>query len=131
MQAGKLDGYPVVGVKVVLDGGSYHPVDSNEFAFRMAAKQAFETAFNQGNPQLLEPIMHVEVETPHEYVGRVQGDLSSRKALLLGSQTMQGYSVIQAEVPLEQMFGYSTALRSITSGMATFTMEFASYRGKN
>ncbi|BAZ16882.1 translation elongation factor G [Calothrix sp. NIES-4071] len=131
MQAGKLDGYPVVGVKVVLDGGSYHPVDSNEFAFRMAAKQAFETAFTEANPQLLEPIMHVEVETPHEYVGRVNGDLSSRKGLLLGSQTMQGYSVIQAEVPLAQMFGYSTTLRSITSGMATFTMEFASYRGKN
>ncbi len=131
MQAGKIDGYPVVGAKVVLDGGSYHQVDSNEFAFRMAAKQAFETAFTQANPHLLEPIMHVEVETPNEYVGRVQGDLSSRKGLLLGSQTMQGYSIIQAEVPLFKMFGYSTALRSITSGMATFTMEFASYQSKN
>jgi elongation factor G len=130
MQAGELEGYPVVGVKVVLDGGSHHPIDSNEFAFCMAAKQAFATAFTRANPQLLEPIMHIEVETPNEYVGRVQGDLSSRRGLLLGSQTMQGYSVIQAEVPLAQMFGYSTTLRSITSGMATFTMEFASYQGK-
>jgi elongation factor G len=130
MEAGKLDGYPVVGVKVILDGGSYHPVDSNEFAFRIAAKQAFEGAFTQANPQILEPIMHVEVETPNEYVGRVQGELASRRGLLLGSQTTLSVTVIQAEVPLAQMFGYSTLLRSITSGMATFTMEFACYRSK-
>jgi elongation factor G len=128
IQAGFLEGYPVMGVKVVLDGGSYHQIDSSEFAFRSAAKQAFETAFHQANPQMLEPIMHVEVETPNEFVGRVQGDLSSRRGLLLGSQTVQNYAVIQAEVPLSQMFGYSTALRSLSSGMATFTMEFACYR---
>ncbi len=128
MQAGLLEGYPVTGIKVVLDGGSYHQIDSSEFAFRSAAKQAFAQAFTQANPQMLEPIMHVEVETPNEFFGRVQGDLSSRRGLLLGSQTMQNYVVIQAQVPLSQMFGYSTGLRSLTSGMATFTMEFACYR---
>ncbi|MUG96028.1 elongation factor G [Scytonema sp. UIC 10036] len=128
MLSGLLEGYPVTGVKVVLEGGSYHPVDSSEFAFRSAAHQAFEQAFAQAKPAMLEPIMLVEVETPNEFVGRVQGDLSSRRGLLLGSQTMQGESVIRAEVPLEKMFGYSTALRSLTSGMATFSMEFACYR---
>lgn len=128
IESGKLEGYPVTGVKVVLAGGSFHPNDSNEFAFRMATHQAFAIAFMEAKPQILEPIMHVSVETPHEFVGRVQGELSSRRGLLLGSQTMQGYSVIQAEVPLSQMFGYSNSLRSLSSGMATFTMEFAVYR---
>lgn len=128
MQSGLLEGYPVTGVKVVLCGGSYHPIDSSEFAFRAAAHQAFAQAFAQAKPHILEPIMLVEVETPHEFVGRVQGDLSSRRGLLLGSQTLQGYSVIRAEVPLERMFGYSTDLRSLTSGMATFSMEFACYK---
>jgi elongation factor G len=128
MQSGLLEGYPVTGIKVVLEGGSYHSVDSSEFAFRSAAHQAFEQAFAQAKPLMLEPIMLVEVETPNEFVGRVQGDLSSRRGLLLGSETMQGDSVIRAEVPLEKMFGYSTALRSLTSGMATFSMEFACYR---
>ena len=128
METGKLQGYPVTGVKVILGGGSFHPNDSNEFAFRMAAHQAFESAFMEAKPQILEPIMHVSVETPHEFVGRVQGEISSRRGLLLGSQTMQGYSVIQAKVPLSQMFGYSNSLRSLSSGMATFTMEFAEYR---
>lgn len=94
----------------------------------VATHQAFALAFMEAKPQILEPIMHVSVETPHEFVGRVQGELSSRRGLLLGSQTMQGYSVIQAEVPLSQMFGYSNSLRSLSSGMATFTMEFAVYR---
>ncbi len=128
MTSGLLEGYPVTGVKVSLEGGSFHTVDSSEMAFRSAARQAFEQAFTQAHPQILEPIMLVEVETPNEYLGRVQGDLSSRRGLLLGSQTLQGYSVIQAEVPLAKMFGYSTVLRSITAGMATFSMEFACYR---
>ncbi|WP_042341200.1 elongation factor G [Calothrix sp. PCC 7507] len=126
--SGVLEGYPVTGVKVILDGGSYHTVDSSELAFRSAAHQAVESAIAQAKPYILEPIMLVAVETPNEFVGRVQGDLSSRRGLLLGSETMQGYSVIRAEVPLVQMFGYSTDLRSLTSGMATFSMEFASYR---
>lgn len=128
MEAGSIDGYPVVGVKVVLTDGSYHPVDSKEISYRMAACIAVRQSLSKADPQLLEPIMRVEVETPNEYVGRVQGDLSSRRGLLLGSQTMEGYSVIVAEVPLSQMFGYSTAIRSLSSGMATFAMEFSCYR---
>ncbi|MEH1968115.1 elongation factor G [Nostoc sp.] len=128
MQSGQLEGYPVTGVKVVLDGGSYHPIDSSELAFRAASHQAIEGAIAKAKPYILEPIMLVEVETPNEFMGRVQGDLSSRRGLLLGSETMQGYTVIRAEVPLARMFGYSTELRSLTSGMATFSMEFACYR---
>ncbi|WP_445629480.1 elongation factor G [Nostoc sp. DSM 114167] len=128
MQSGQLEGYPVTGVKVVLDGGSYHPIDSSELAFRSASHQAIEGAIAKAKPYVLEPIMLVEVETPNEFMGRVQGDLSSRRGLLLGSETMQGYTVIRAEVALARMFGYSTELRSLTSGMATFSMEFACYR---
>ncbi|MFN6565937.1 elongation factor G [Dendronalium sp. ChiSLP03b] len=128
MQSGVLEGYPVTGVKVVLEGGSYHPIDSSEMAFRSGSHQALEGAIAKAKPYILEPIMLVEVETPNEFMGRVQGDLSSRRGLLLGSETMQGYTVIRAEVPLVKMFGYSTDLRSLTSGMATFTMEFACYR---
>ncbi|MDZ8094932.1 MAG: elongation factor G [Nostoc sp. DedQUE05] len=128
MQSGQLEGYPVTGVKVVLDGGSYHPIDSSELAFRSASHQAIEGAIANAKPYILEPIMLVEVETPNEFMGRVQGDLSSRRGLLLGSETMQGYTVIRAEVALARMFGYSTELRSLTSGMATFSMEFACYR---
>ncbi|MFN6463885.1 MAG: elongation factor G [Nostoc sp. DedVER02] len=128
MESGKLEGYPVTGVKVVLDGGSYHPIDSSELAFRSASHQAIEGAIAKAKPYILEPIMLVEVETPNEFMGRVQGDLSSRRGLLLGSETMQGYTVIRAEVALARMFGYSTELRSLTSGMATFSMEFACYR---
>ncbi|WP_375506684.1 elongation factor G [uncultured Nostoc sp.] len=135
MESGQLEGYPVTGVKVVLDGGSYHPIDSSELAFRSASHQAIEGAmptagyaYAKAKPYILEPIMLVEVETPNEFMGRVQGDLSSRRGLLLGSETMQGYTVIRAEVPLARMFGYSTELRSLTSGMATFSMEFACYR---
>ncbi|MBH8574313.1 elongation factor G [Nostocaceae cyanobacterium CENA369] len=128
LQSGVLEGYPVTGVKVVLEGGSYHPIDSSEMAFRSGSHQALEGAIAKAKPHILEPIMLVEVETPNEFMGRVQGDLSSRLGLLLGSETMQGYTVIRAEVPLVKMFGYSTDLRSLTSGMATFTMEFACYR---
>lgn len=127
MQSG-VAGYPVTGVKVVLTGGSDHPIDSSELAFRLVSHQALEKAIAQAKPYILEPIMLVEVETPHDYVGRVQGDISARRGLLLGSQTMPDYSVIRAEVPLVRMFGYSTELRSLTSGTATFTMEFACYR---
>jgi elongation factor G len=128
MNLGMLERYPVMGVKIVLENGSYHMVDSSEFAFRMAAQQAFTQAFLKAKPHLLQPIMQVEVETPDEYLGRVQGDLSARRGLLLPSRTMQGYSIISAEVPLTQMFGYSGKLRSLTSGMATFTMQFSCYR---
>lgn len=128
INSGLLIGYPVSGVKVILEDGSYHREDSSELAFRTAARLAFEQAFRKANPIILEPIMLVEAETPNEYVGRVQGDISSRRGLLLGSETMQGYAVIRAEVPMKEMFGYSTDLRSITAGQANFTMEFAEYR---
>jgi elongation factor G len=128
LSSGLLIGYPVTGVKVILEGGSYHPVDSSELAFRVAAKHGFEQAFAMAKPIILEPIMLVDVETPNEYVGRIQGDLSSRRGLVLGSQTMEGYAVIRAEVPLKEMFGYSMTVRSLTAGQASFTMEFATYR---
>ncbi len=125
---GYLQGYPIVGVKVILEGGSYHPVDSKDIAFRYAAKQAFEQAFEQATPVMLEPIMSVEVETPSEFVGRVQGNLLSRRGLLIGSEAFTDYTVLQAEVPLKEMFGYSTDLRSLSQGMANFSMELAGYR---
>jgi elongation factor G len=128
LTSGLLIGYPVTGVKVILEGGSYHAVDSSELAFRVAAKHGFEQAFAMAKPIILEPIMLVDVETPNEYVGRIQGDLSSRRGLVLGSQTMEGYAVIRAEVPLKEMFGYSMTVRSLTAGQASFTMEFATYR---
>lgn len=126
--SGLLIGYPITGVKVILEGGSYHNVDSSELAFRVAAKQGFQQAYPKAKPIILEPIMLVEVETPNQFVGRVQGDLSSRRGLLLGSQTMEGYVVIRGEIALKEMFGYSTDLRSMTQGQANFSMEFATYR---
>ncbi|HBB32162.1 MAG TPA: elongation factor G [Cyanobacteria bacterium UBA8803] len=128
IESGLLIGYPVTGVKVILEGGSYHSVDSSELAFRYAAKQGFLQGLAMAKPIILEPIMLVAVETPSDYVGRVQGDLSSRRGLLLGSQTMQSDSIVQAEVPLKEMFGYAMGLRSLTSGQANFSMEFATYR---
>ena len=128
LQTGWLKGYPIVGVKVILEGGSFHPVDSSEIAFRFAARQGFEQGFARAKPTILEPMMLLEVETPSEFVGRVNGNLLSRRGLLLGSETRDNYSVIRAEVPLAEMFGYSTELRSLSQGMATFSMEFAQYR---
>lgn len=125
---GYLQGYPIVGVKVVLEGGSFHAVDSNETAFRSAAKLGFERAFSEAKPTMLEPIMAVEVETPSEFTGRVQGNLLSRRGVLVGSEVMPDYTVLRAEVPLAEMFGYSTQLRSLSSGMATFSMELSGYK---
>jgi elongation factor G len=128
MNLGMLKGYPVTRVRIVLENGSYHPIDSSEFAFCMAAQQAFTQAFLKAKPHLLEPIMLVEVETPDEFLGRIQGDLSARRGLLLGCSPVVGYSIIRAEVPLVKMFGYSGNLRSLTKGMATFSMQFSCYR---
>ncbi|MGK7927288.1 MAG: elongation factor G [Spirulina sp.] len=125
---GYLQGYPIVGVKVVLQGGSFHTVDSNEMAFRSAAKLGFEQAFAKAKPTMLEPIMAVEVETPGEFTGRIQGNLLSRRGVLVGSEVMSDYTVLRAEVPLVKMFGYSTDLRSLSSGMATFSMELSGYK---
>jgi elongation factor G len=124
---GVLAGFPVVDVKVTLFDGSYHDVDSNENAFRMAASMAFKDGMRKANPVLLEPMMSVEVETPPEFMGNVVGDLSSRRGMIQGMDDVPGLKVIKAEVPLAQMFGYSTSLRSATQGRATYTMEFKHY----
>jgi elongation factor G len=124
---GVLAGFPVVDVKVTLFDGSSHDVDSNENAFKMAASMAFKDGMRQANPALLEPMMSVEVETPEEFMGNVMGDLSSRRGILQGMDDVAGVKVIRAEVPLSEMFGYSTTLRSLSQGRATYTMEFKHY----
>ena len=128
LKAGVLAGYPVVDVKVTLHFGSYHEVDSNENAFKMAASMAFKEGMRRANPVLLEPIMAVEVETPEEKMGDVMGDLSSRRGVIQGMDDIaSGGKTIRAEVPLAEMFGYATQLRSLTQGRATYTMEFKHY----
>ena len=127
LQDGVLAGYPVVDVKATLTDGSYHEVDSNENAFKMAAIFAFKDGMRAANPVLLEPIMAVEVETPPDFMGNVVGDLSSRRGIIQGMEDVIGVKVIKAEVPLGEMFGYSTSLRSATQGRATYTMEFKHY----
>ncbi len=125
---GVLAGYPVVDVRVRLTFGSYHDVDSNENAFKMAASMGFKDACRKADPVILEPMMAVEVETPEDYAGTVMGDLSSRRGMVQGMDDMVGGGkVIKAEVPLSEMFGYSTSLRSATQGRATYTMEFKQY----
>jgi elongation factor G len=124
---GVLAGYPVVDVKVTLHYGSYHEVDSNENAFKMAASIGFKEGMRRASPVLLEPMMAVEVETPADFMGNVIGDLSSRRGMLQGQEDVAGTMVIKAEVPLAEMFGYSTSLRSLTQGRATYTMEFKHY----
>jgi len=127
LTSGVLAGYPVVDVKVTLFDGSYHEVDSNENAFKMAGSIAFKEGMKKANPVLLEPMMSVEVETPPDFVGNVIGDLSSRRGMIQGQEEVVGTMVIKAEVPLAEMFGYSTALRSATQGRATYSMEFKHY----
>ena len=124
---GVLAGFPVVDVKVTLFDGSYHDVDSNENAFKMAGSMAFKDGMRKASPVLLEPMMSVEVETPEDYMGNVVGDLSSRRGMIQGMEDLPGLKVVSAEVPLAEMFGYSTALRSATQGRATYTMEFKHY----
>jgi elongation factor G len=125
---GVLAGYPVVDVKVTLHFGSYHDVDSNELAFKMAAIFGFKEGCRKAQPVILEPMMAVEVETPEDYAGTVMGDLSSRRGMVQGMDDMVGGGkAIKAEVPLSEMFGYSTSLRSATQGRATYTMEFKHY----
>jgi elongation factor G len=129
LSAGVLAGYPVVDVKVTLTFGSYHDVDSNENAFKMAASMAFKDGCRRASPVLLEPTMAVEVEMPEEKMGDVMGDLSSRRGMIQGMDDIAGGGgkIIRAEVPLAEMFGYSTTLRSLTQGRATYTMEFKHY----
>ncbi|WP_342052803.1 MULTISPECIES: elongation factor G [unclassified Cupriavidus] len=129
LNTGVLAGYPVVDVKATLVFGSYHDVDSNENAFRMAGSMAFKEGMRRAKPVLLEPMMAVEVETPEEFTGNVMGDLSSRRGIVHGMEDIAGGGgkIVRAEVPLATMFGYSTSLRSLTQGRATFTMEFKHY----
>ena len=127
MQSGVIAGYPVIDVKVALYYGSYHDVDSSEHAFKAAGIQAFKEGARQAQPQLLEPLMAVEVVTPEEYMGSVNGDLSSRRGMIQEMEDSPGGKVIKAEVPLSEMFGYATALRSATQGRATHTMAFKKY----
>ncbi|WP_250471433.1 elongation factor G [Caballeronia sp. GAFFF1] len=129
LKSGVLAGYPVVDTKVTLTFGSYHDVDSNENAFRMAGSMAFKEAMRRAKPVLLEPTMAVEVETPEEFMGNVMGDLSSRRGIVQGMEDIAGGGgkIVRAEVPLAEMFGYSTSLRSLTQGRATYTMEFKHY----
>ncbi|MBF6025766.1 elongation factor G [Lysobacter niastensis] len=125
--SGPLAGFPVVGVKVKLVFGSYHDVDSSEMAFKLASSMAFKEGFRKADPVLLEPMMKVEVVTPEEYVGDVMGDLSRRRGLLQGQDDTPSGKTINAMVPLGEMFGYATTIRSLTQGRATFTMEFDHY----
>jgi elongation factor G len=129
LKSGVLAGYPVVDIKVTLTFGSYHDVDSNENAFRMAGSMAFKEGMRRAKPVLLEPMMAVEVETPEDFMGNVMGDLSGRRGIVQGMEDIAGGGgkVIRAEVPLAEMFGYSTSLRSLTQGRATYTMEFKHY----
>jgi len=129
LQSGVLAGYPVVDVRATLTFGSYHDVDSNENAFRVAASMAFKEGMRRAAPELLEPMMQVEVETPEEFTGNVMGDLSTRRGIVQGMDEMPGGGgkLVKALVPLAEMFGYSTTLRSLTQGRATYTMEFKQY----
>ena len=127
MAQGLLAGFPIINVKVVPFFGSYHDVDSSEVAFKVATYKAFKEAFFKASPALLEPIMSVEIVTPEEYVGTVMGDLSSRRGIILGQTPRGSATAIQAKVPLSEMFGYVTDLRSNTQGRAAFTMEFSNY----
>ncbi|MDP6545493.1 MAG: elongation factor G [Phycisphaerae bacterium] len=127
MEKGPLAGYPIVGCQMALDDGSFHAVDSSEMAFRTAGKAAFRQAFGRSKPCLQEPIMTVEVETPAEFQGSLVGDLNSRRGMILSTDTRESYTVVRAEVPLANMFGYATVIRSLSKGMATFSMEMARY----
>ncbi len=128
LPSGVLAGFPVVDVKVTLFDGSYHEVDSNENAFKMAGLMAFKEGLRRASPSLLEPIMAVEVETPEDFMGNVVGDLNSRRGVIQGMDDIPGGGkTVKAEVPLKEMFGYSTTLRSLSQGRATYTMEFKHY----
>jgi len=127
MESGVMAGYPVVDVDVALYDGSYHEVDSSEFAFKAAASMCFKEAFRLASPILLEPIMSVEIVTPEEYMGSVNGDVSSRRGMIQSMEDGPSGKIIRCEVPLSEMFGYATSLRSATQGRATYSMEFEKY----
>lgn len=127
LKSGPLAGYPVVNMGVRLHFGSYHDVDSSELAFKLAASIAFKDGFKKAKPVLLEPIMKVEVETPEDYMGDVIGDLNRRRGMIEGMDDLPTGKVVRAQVPLSEMFGYATDLRSQTQGRASYSMEFLKY----
>jgi elongation factor G len=126
-QSGVIAGFPMIDVKVTMVDGSYHDVDSSEMAFKIAGSMAFKDGVKKCNPVLLEPMMKVEVEIPEDYLGSVIGDLSSRRGQVEGQSVEDGQSKVQAKVPLAEMFGYATQLRSMTQGRGIFSMEFSHY----
>jgi elongation factor G len=128
LEGGVLAGYPLVDIRATLTFGSYHDVDSSEMAFKIAGSMALKKAVRQAKPVLLEPIMQVEVVTPEDYMGDVIGDLSSRRGKVEGMEQRGNAQVVRAQVPLSEMFGYATDLRSRTQGRATYTMQFDSYQ---
>jgi elongation factor G len=128
MSNGVLAGYPMVNIKAILYDGSYHEVDSSEIAFKIAASMAFQEGAKKALPKLLEPVMDVEVVVPEEYMGDVIGDLNARRGSILGIHPRADAQVISVLVPLSEMFGYATRLRSLTQGRAVFTMEFTRYQ---
>jgi elongation factor G len=127
IKEGRLIGFPIVGVRVVLNDGAYHDVDSSEQAFKTAALMGFREAYEKAGPAVLEPIMKLEAQAPEEFQGAVMGQINQRRGIIVNSATNEGYAIIEAEVPLNEMFGYSTDLRSATQGKGEFTMEFQKY----
>ncbi len=128
MEKGHLLGFPVTGIKVVINDGHSHPVDSSDVAFQAASRKAFQEGYRKAKPVILEPIMKVAVETPSDFQGAAMASLNQRRGMILGTQDEGNICVIEAAVPLAEMFGYSTTLRSATQGKAQFTMEFLTYR---
>src|SRR5947208_3405246 len=127
MESGVLAGYPVVDIRIQLIDGSYHEVDSSEMAFKVAGSMAFKEAMKRSKPKVLEPVMAVEVTTPEEYLGDVMGNLNSRRGRVESLEPVGNAQVVKASVPLAEMFGYATDLRSMTQGRAEFTMQFDRY----
>ncbi len=127
VKQGSLIGFPVVGVRITINDGAFHAVDSSEQAFKTAALMSFREAYEKAKPVILEPIMKVEVQAPTEFQGSVMGQINQRRGVIVGSENTEGYIIAQAEVPLNAMFGYSTDLRSATQGKGEFTMEFLKY----
>ena len=125
---GSLIGQPVVGVRVILNDGAQHPVDSSEMAFKTAAIMAFREAYSSAKPTILEPTMKLEVSAPEEFQGTVIGQINQRRGVIMGTESDAGYVTVESEVPLSEMFGYSTDLRSVTQGKGEFSMEFAKYQ---
>jgi elongation factor G len=126
-KAGILGGYPVLGIRAVVYDGSYHEVDSSEMAFKIAGSMAFKDAMNKGGSVLLEPVMRVEVTVPEDYMGDVIGDISSRRGRIEATEDISGSKLIRGYVPLSEMFGYATSLRSRTQGRGAYSMYFNSY----